>query len=160
MKKHSSISLTPPAKKEQVIPPDLSAQSQVDSADYIGPCPECGNPVIEYDNHFACSHGGDGGCPFTYSVNEIKDVVEANIANLLCDPIIGDKVVIRRLMRYALSSPGKHEVTWYYMDDTLYEYYELQFVKGNCGQWELRITRDDEELAALAKEGFARIFEA
>lgn len=134
-----------------------AAARQID--DNVGPCPECGSPVIQYADHFACSQALGGGCGFAIATAAIEATVTANVADVLLDAIIGGDVENGQLMSNLLDSPEKHWVTWHDSDHSIYEYYEMQLAKNDAGQWAVLITRDDAELAALAKEGYARIFE-
>lgn len=134
-----------------------AAATQID--DNVGPCPECSNPVIQYSDHFACSQALGGGCGFTIPTPEIEAAVADNVANVLLDAIIGGDAETGELMSNLLSSSEKQVVTWHDSDHSIYEYYEMQLVKNDAGQWVVQITRDDAELAALAKEGYARMYE-
>jgi hypothetical protein len=150
-KKKSNETKGQPAATEAI------AVAQID--DNVGPCPECGSPVIQYSDHFACSNAIDGVCGFTIPTAEIVATVEANILRELHDAIIGSDRENRQFMRALLSSREKQKWTWHEDVDSIYEYYELQLVKNDAGQWVVQLTRDDAELAALAKEGYAQMNE-
>lgn len=123
---------------------------------YAGPCPECGNRVIQYVDHYRCSNAYDGGCGFSISVADIKMTVPENVVNSIVNTIISTDAESGDIMCELLISLEKHRITWHDSNGCIYEYCELQVVKNDAGQWVVQVTRDDAELTALANECLAR----
>ncbi|GFO57264.1 hypothetical protein GMSM_42710 [Geomonas sp. Red276] len=138
---------------------DSTSQAKPVTANNVGPCVMCGNPVFQKTDCFVCSRVADGGCNFTMAIPEIKLAVAGNIPKPLHEALLYSDEEIRDLMNGLLCSREKQTVTWHDLDGSIFEYYEMLLLKNDADQWMLQITRDDEELAEVARENFRRIYD-
>ncbi|KIE42473.1 hypothetical protein SE37_07425 [Geobacter soli] len=121
----------------------------------VGSCPACGDSVIDQGDRFACS-SGVSGCNFSIAKKSILDSVSSSIIDELHDAIIGSDSLLAENMSNVLASGGTHKTSWY--DYEIYEYYEMAVMKKGDG-WTLKITHDDAELEACAREGYRKMLE-
>lgn len=119
----------------------------------VGSCLVCGDSVIDLGDRFACS-SASYDCDFSISKKSILDAVSSSIIQELHDAIIGADSILADNMGHLLDMGGRLEVCWHNSD--LYEYYEMVLMKDGDG-WTFKITRDDAELYALAKEEYLRM---
>ncbi|MDD2582072.1 MAG: hypothetical protein PHR66_08775 [Desulfuromonadaceae bacterium] len=124
----------------------------------VGCCPACGESVIDLGDRFVCSSvQSSSGCNFLIRKEDIFEAVSSNIIKELHDAVIEDDSMIAEHMTNLLWHGKPLKTVWYGgMGCTEYEYYEMSLVKEEDG-WTFKITRDDAELEAYAKEEYARM---
>ena len=138
----------------------MKKRNASDADDYvvIGDCIECDGTVIELYKKYICSNVVTGrGCNFTISKEDIYNAISENIIEEIFDAVT-DSDYLADIMSGLLTDQEGLKTTWHMYDGNIYEYYVMSLVKTDAGLWELKITRDDPELEALAKEGYLHFY--